>query len=121
MKHILLVDEHALFRQSLAYVLEHHCERPVVAQAGTLAEGLQHVEAVDVAVVDRDLPDGSSDDFVRVLRRVNPETRVVALVPVPMCNAPLTDVKADAVVSKGAGLDELLGTVAQLTVGGRRS
>jgi DNA-binding NarL/FixJ family response regulator len=119
MEHILLVDEHTLFRQSLAYVLEHHGERPVVAQAGTLAEGLQHVEAVDVAVVDRDLPDGSSDDFVRVLRRVSPQTRVVALVPAP--NAALTGVKADAVVSKGAGLDELLGMVAQLSAACRRS
>ena len=121
MKHILLVDGHALFRQALAYVLEHRRERLVVVQAGTLAEGLQHVEAVDVAVVDHDLLDGSGDDLVHVLRRVRPQTRVVTLVPAPMCNADVTGMKADAVVSKGAGLDELLGMVVQLTTSGSRS
>ena len=120
MKHILLVDAHSAFRQALACVLEHDREQPVVVQAGTLAEGQQRLAAVDLAVVDRELPDGSGDDLVRVLRRVSPQTRVVALVPAPMGKATLSGIAADAVVSKGAGLAELVGTVAQFSAAAGR-
>lgn len=114
MMHILLVDKHAAFRQALAVVLERHCGRPVVVQAGTLAEGQHHLDAVDLAVVDSDLNDGVGSDLVQVMQVVSPQTHVVALVPPGTRDDAVRGVAAaDAVVSKAAGLDELLHTVAQ--------
>ena len=117
MIHILLVDDHAAFRQPLAFLLARHRDRLLVTQAGTLVEGQRHLHEVDLAVVDSDLPDGVGEDLIRALRSVSPQTRVVALVPANPCEPVLTSLEAnaDAIVSKAAGLDELLGTLAQVT------
>lgn len=61
-KRVLLVDDHDLFRQVLAVVLEHHAGFGESAQAGSTAEARRalldgsQVEA-DLAFVDLDLPD----------------------------------------------------------------
>ena len=56
---VLLLEDHASFRQALASIIEREPDVTVVAQAGSLAEAraLLPLE-VDVAVVDLGLPDG---------------------------------------------------------------
>ena len=44
MKRILLVEDHASFRQTLALVFDQEPEFEVVAQAGTLAEARQAMD-----------------------------------------------------------------------------
>jgi DNA-binding NarL/FixJ family response regulator len=79
---IMLVDDHASFRQPMAFVLEREPDLTVIAQAGSLAgarEVLKDVDlAVDVALVDLDLPDGSGVDFIKDLRDARP--RAMALI-----------------------------------------
>ena len=62
-KRMLLVDDHDLFRQVLAVVLEYHTDFDRNAQADSPAEArrvLDHPEdPVDLAFVDLDLPDAS--------------------------------------------------------------
>lgn len=78
----MLVDDHASFRQPLAFILEREPDLTVTAQAGSLAEAREALEdaspEVDVAVVDLDLPDGSGADFIGYLRKVRP--RAMALI-----------------------------------------
>lgn len=78
----MLVDDHASFRQPLAFILEREPDLTVTAQAGSLAEAREALEdaspGVDVAVVDLDLPDGSGADFIGYLRKVRP--RAMALI-----------------------------------------
>jgi two-component system, NarL family, response regulator DevR len=78
----MLVDDHASFRQPLAFILEREPDLTVIAQAGSLAEAREALEdaspEVDVAVVDLDLPDGSGADFIGYLRKIRP--RAMALI-----------------------------------------
>ena len=65
---ILLVEDHASFRQALAFVLERESEFEVVGQVGSVAEaralGRQSLEDVEVAIVDLALPDGDGLDLL---------------------------------------------------------
>ncbi len=59
MNRVLLVDDHATFREPLAFMLNREPEFEVVAQVGSLAEARRALEGIDLAVVDLDLPDGN--------------------------------------------------------------
>ena len=75
---IMLVDDHATFREPLAFMFNREPDFEVVAQAGSVAEARQNLGDIDLAVVDLDLPDGDGTDLVGALRAVNP--RGIALV-----------------------------------------
>jgi DNA-binding NarL/FixJ family response regulator len=62
MRRVLLVEDHAAFREALTTVLNMHSDLEVVGRARSLAEGraaAAALEEVDVAVVDVFLPDGN--------------------------------------------------------------
>ena len=75
---IMLVDDHATFREPLAFMFNREPDFEVVAQAGSVAEARQNLGGIDLAVVDLDLPDGDGTDLIGALRAVNP--RGIALV-----------------------------------------
>jgi DNA-binding NarL/FixJ family response regulator len=79
---ILLVEDHAAFREALAFMLGRRPGMKVVAQAGSVAEcralgGL--LGSVDVALLDLALPDGDGTEIIPVLRAANPSARVLVL------------------------------------------
>ena len=80
---VMLLDDHDSFRQPLAFMLEREPDLTVVAQAGSLAEAREALEgepfAVDVAVVDLDLPDGSGTGFIPDLLAKSPGTLALVL------------------------------------------
>ena len=70
---ILLVDDHEIVRRGLRDLLEMNEDLRVVAEAGSLAEAeAVDVRALDVAVLDVRLPDGSGVDLCRTLRERHP-------------------------------------------------
>ena len=73
---ILLVDDHASFREPLAFMMEREPDMTVVAEAGSLAEARRMLGdlpgGADVAVLDINLPDGTGLDLVGELREANP-------------------------------------------------
>jgi DNA-binding NarL/FixJ family response regulator len=80
--HLLLVDDHPASREPLAMLLEREPDLIVVGQAGTLTEARQLLVggmAVDIAVVDLDLPDGHGSELIRDLRRTAPEAAALVL------------------------------------------
>lgn len=83
MKRVLLVEDHAVFRQALALILEQDTDFEEDAQAGSLAEVRGNVDmlygAIDVAVIDLCLPDGDGTDLIRELREAEPGVPVLAL------------------------------------------
>ena len=74
MKRVLLVDDHNLFRQILAIILEEHTDLKENVQAGSLGEArrvLADLDAkVDLALIDLDLPDGDATELIEHLREV---------------------------------------------------
>ena len=65
---VLLVEDHASFRQALAFMLEREPGFEVAGQVGSLAEARELngevLEKVEVAIVDLALPDGDGLDLI---------------------------------------------------------
>jgi DNA-binding NarL/FixJ family response regulator len=76
---ILLVDDRSDFRQTFARLLERQPDLEVVAAVGSLAEGRTMLSGVDVALIDRGLPDGDGLELIGELRTVNPGARVLVI------------------------------------------
>jgi DNA-binding NarL/FixJ family response regulator len=77
---VMLVEDHAAFRQSLAALLSDEPDLEVVAQAGSLAQARQMLDTpLDVAVVDLSLPDGDGRDLIGELHRANAGISVLVL------------------------------------------
>ena len=77
--HILLVEDHASYRQAIASMFEREPEFVVVGQAGTLSEARKILYGVDLAVVDLTLPDGYGGELIKELRAFNPQAQVLVL------------------------------------------
>ena len=81
MQRILLVEDHASFRQTLAYVFDQQPDFQVVAQAGTLAEARRVMDGseADLGVIDLALPDGEGTDLIAELRGASPHFAALVL------------------------------------------
>ena len=89
----MLVDDHASFREALAFVFGRQPDIEVVAEARRVSR------RVDVAIVDLALPDGDGVGSVKQLRSTNPRTRVLVVTG----GCPLPD-RARAMESGAAGV-----------------
>ena len=76
---VLVVDDRIDFRLAFVALLEGQPDLTVVSQAGSLAEARTMLEGVDVALIDRGLPDGDGLELIGALRAVNPGARVVVI------------------------------------------
>ena len=78
---VFLLDDHEIVRRGIADLLETESGITVVGEAGTAAEALRRIPAVqpDVAILDARLPDGSGIDVCRDIRSALPGTRCLIL------------------------------------------
>ena len=76
---VLVVDDRADFRRAFAELLGGQPDMEVVGEAGSLAEARRMLEGVDVALLDRGLPDGDGLKLMRPLREANPHARVFVM------------------------------------------
>lgn len=79
---ILLVDDHALFREGMALLLHTLLEDVSTAEAGSCEQAFAHLHgaaAVDLILLDLGLPDMSGFDGLVHLRREFPDIPVVVL------------------------------------------
>jgi CheY-like chemotaxis protein len=77
---VMLVEDHAAFRQSLASLLGREPDLEVVAQAGSLAQARQMLRTpLDVAVLDLSLPDGDGRELIGELRQANAGISILVL------------------------------------------
>lgn len=116
---VLLVDDHAAFRQPLAFMLGRESGIEVVAQAGSVAEATPLLGRADVAVLDLHLPDGEGIDLIRTLRTVNPACRVLLLTATAGQEekARAVEAGADGVMHKSASIGDVLAAIRKLAAG----
>ncbi|HZY75490.1 MAG TPA: response regulator transcription factor [Jatrophihabitantaceae bacterium] len=78
---VFLLDDHEIVRRGIADLLDAEDGITVVGEAGTAAEALARIPAVnpDVAVLDARLPDGSGIDVCRDIRSSMPSVRCLIL------------------------------------------
>jgi DNA-binding NarL/FixJ family response regulator len=116
---VLLVDDHAAFRQPLAFMLGREPGLVVIGQAGSLAEARPLLNGVDVAVIDLDLPDGHGADLIQEVQIANPASMVLVLSASHDAREHARAVEAGAVgvLHKAASLAEVIAAVRRLGAG----
>src|SRR5450756_2200387 len=79
--HVLLVDDHPLFRKALAGLVNAQLDMTVVGEADNGIEALERVQALgpDVVVMDVNMPIASGVDGVRAIRGAGIGTKIVML------------------------------------------
>jgi DNA-binding NarL/FixJ family response regulator len=121
MKRILLVEDHASFRQTLAFVFDREPGFEVVAQAGSLAEARQVVDGleVDLGVMDLSLPDGEGIELIKDLREANPHFAALVLTASldQAEHARAVESGAAGILHKSAGVDEIMEATRRLGEG----
>jgi DNA-binding NarL/FixJ family response regulator len=108
---VMLVEDHAAFRQSLASLLSQEPDLEVVAQAGSLAQARQIIDTpLDVAVLDLSLPDGDGRDLIGELRQRNADISVLILTVMlgPSHLEEVMKAGADAVLNKVASPETIV-------------
>ena len=119
---IFLVEDHASFRQALAFMFEREGEFVVTGQAGSLAEAHAFLrrspKGFDVAVVDLALPDGDGFGLIEELSS-RPEimTLVLSASLEPTRFARAVEAGASGVLHKSAPIGEIVDAVRRLRSG----
>ena len=120
---IMVVDDHDTFRDPLAFMLERESDLTVVARARSLSEAREVLEstehAVDVAIVDLNLPDGSGTDLIKDLRGSRSHTKALVLSAVSEQRYVAEAIEAGAagVMHKSRPMSDLVEAVRSLAAG----
>ena len=123
MHRILLVDDHASFRQTLAFVFGAEDGFEVVAQAGSLEQARQELEGregePDLGVLDLSLPDGEGTELIKGLRDANPDFAALVLTASldRAEHARAVEAGAAGVLHKSADVDEIIEATRRLASG----
>ncbi len=121
-KRALLIEDHALFRESLALLLEWRMQVESV-QAGSLAEGrrvLTDVEGTTAfAIIDLDLPDGDGSELIEQLHEAKPEVPILAFTADQSVakRAKAMEAGADEVLPKMTPVEQIIDATQRLVRG----
>jgi DNA-binding NarL/FixJ family response regulator len=120
---IMVVDDHDTFRDPLAFMLEREPDFTVVARPRSLFEAREVLEntelAVDVAIVDLNLPDGSGTDLIKDLRASRPSAKALVLSAISEQRylAEAIEAGAAGVMHKSTPMSDLVEAVRRLAAG----
>lgn len=124
MNHVMLVEDHACFRQALGMVLRQYTDFGISTQAGSLAEGRACLSAdkagqIDAAIIDIRLPDGNGADLIGEVGALRTAARRIPIMVLTVIQDPglhdrWRDLGAAEVVSKAASLEDILAAARHL-------
>ena len=120
---IMLVDDHAFMLQVMRLWLEQEQGISVAAQAGSLSEAHEVLQdeslAIDIVVVDLDLPDGSGTALISDLQGTRPQTPVLVLTAYsdPALLAQAIEAGAAGILHKSSPMRDILSALRRLQAG----
>jgi DNA-binding NarL/FixJ family response regulator len=78
---LLIVDDHALFREGLASILRSEPDIEIIGLAGSVKEAQEvvHKTRPDIALMDFSLPDGTGVEATRLILAEHPDCKVIFL------------------------------------------
>jgi DNA-binding NarL/FixJ family response regulator len=121
MQRLLLVEDHASFRQTLAFVFNQQPDFEVVAQAGSLGEARRVMRGgeADLGVIDLALPDGEGTELIEDLREANPLFAALVLTASldREDHARAVEAGAAGILHKSADVDEIMDATRSLAAG----
>lgn len=120
---ILIVDDHAMFREGLKQILAKHSDMRVVDEAGSSQEAMEKIlrHKLDVVLLDISLPGRSGADLLTEIRKEKPELPLLVLSMHPEDQYAVRMMKAGAsgYVTKESAAEELITAIRKVAVGGR--
>lgn len=120
---ILLVDDHGVVRNGIRLMLGTAHDIEVAGEAATAQDALQflHEHAVDVVLVDINLPDQSGLDLIKRLRTLKPKIAAVVLTAYPEETYALRAFKHGAAgyLNKNSSTDVIIAAVRKAAAGGK--
>jgi DNA-binding NarL/FixJ family response regulator len=122
-KRALLVEDHAVFREALAAMLEEHTDLKKTIQARSFPEARRisgHLSGeVDLVIVDLDLPNDEGIRLIDYLREAEPDVPVLALTNARNLEQRAWALRTGAteVLSTASSIEKIVGVVQRL-VGG---
>jgi DNA-binding NarL/FixJ family response regulator len=120
---LLLVDDHQSFLGPASFMLDREPDLEVTGRAGSLAEAYRVLaaltKAIDVALIDLNLPDGSGVDLIRDLHVRSPEAQVIVLTGSVAAreHAFAIEAGAAAVLHKSVEIAEIASAIRRLAAG----
>jgi DNA-binding NarL/FixJ family response regulator len=118
---VFLLDDHEIVRTGLRALLESTDDLEVVGEAGTVAEAMSRIPALqpDVAILDVRLPDGSGVEVCRDVRSKLPTTACIMLTSYADDEALFTSIMAGSsgYVLKQVGGSSLVDDVRRVAAG----
>ncbi|MCH8313193.1 MAG: sigma-54-dependent Fis family transcriptional regulator [Nitrospinae bacterium] len=109
-ENILIIEDEALQRETLAEALRGECSQ--VRTAATAEDGLAHVagERVDVVITDFKLPDHDGLHVLQEVKRINPEIAVIVITAYGSIDRAVSVMKAGAFdyLTKPVNIEELV-------------
>jgi len=78
---VMIVDDHEVVRRGIAEVVERADGMTVVAEAGSVGDGVRRAGLVrpQVLLADLQLPDGTGIDLIKAVREAQPDIRAIVL------------------------------------------
>jgi CheY-like chemotaxis protein len=115
-KHLLVVDDKPIVRDSLRMMLEHDGHTVVTAQSGKEALGLFDNGRFDVVFMDFSMPTMKGDELAAAIRGRVPKQPIVMITAYAEMQetSPELFAGADFVISKPFDMQNLRGTIAKL-------
>lgn len=120
---ILIIDDHAMFREGLKQILAKHSDMRVVDEAGSGQEAMEKIlhNKLDVILLDISLPGRSGADLLTEIRKEKPElaTLVLSMHPEDQYAVRMMKAGASGYLTKESAADELISAIRKVAVGGR--
>lgn len=120
MRRVLLVEDHASFRQAMALVFKNEPDFGPVVEAASMSQARRKkASSFDLVVMDLGLPDGDGAKMVEALKEppMPPTVLVLTANPDREQHALAIEAGADGILHKAAEIEEILDSARRLLVG----